>query len=272
MEPVSWTFTTTAATSGCPCTIWPATATPAGTDSDTAGRAGRDVPRRQRRVSPASATTGPASPPARTSAACGAGPAPGSVRSIFTDGTASGWQEATFASPIPVDRRDDLVASYYTPSRYVARRPPTSPSRPPRAGRSRPCRTAPTARNGLYRYTSARTGTFPDQSLQQPRTTGWTSSSRTVGHDQADRHGAHPRARCHRCQRGGQRHRDVLRAGAATAPLGLELRDPAAPWSPAPRRTTPATRTATLDPSSQPGGHDDLHRDRHAGCATPPAT
>ena len=36
MTPVTWTFTTSSSTSGCPCTIWPSTTTPTTVDSNDA--------------------------------------------------------------------------------------------------------------------------------------------------------------------------------------------------------------------------------------------
>ena len=77
----------------------------------------------------------------------------------FTNESASGWQQATFASPIPVTAGTTYVASYFTPGRYAVNSTYF-------AGRDHP-RTAHRAANGtdggngVYRYTTT-PGTFPN--------------------------------------------------------------------------------------------------------------
>ena len=120
MDAVSWTFTTAATTSSCPCTIWPSTTAPAGTDPDTSSvelgvKFRTDTPGfvtgiRYYRPSQATGTH-------VGSLWTSTGTRLGQV--TFTGGSASGWQEATFSSPIAVSANTTYVASYFTPSRYV---------------------------------------------------------------------------------------------------------------------------------------------------------
>ena len=166
-----------ATASAVPCTIWPTTTTPAATDPDSQlGRARREVPRqRQPASSPASATTSPARPPAPTWAACGprTGTRLGNV--TFTNETASGWQQATFASPIAGHGRHDLrrVVLHAEPlrrQRRLLRQRGDDPR--PAHGACRTARTAATASTA----TRPRRAPSPTAATT-PRTTGWTSSS-----------------------------------------------------------------------------------------------
>ena len=159
MDPATWTFTTAASTSSCPCTIWPATATPAATDPDTssvelgvkfrASTSGYITGIRYYKPTPTTGTH-------VGSLWTGTGTKLGTV--TFTDETASGWQQATFASPIAVTANTTYVASYFTPSRYAvsgayfATRPPRGPLTALQNGTD--------GGNGLYRYGST-AGAFP---------------------------------------------------------------------------------------------------------------
>jgi len=122
MAPTSWSFTT-AAPSACPCSIWPATATPANpSESDTAAvelgiKIRSDVAGRVTgiRFYKGSGNTGTHVGRLWTSS----GQLLGTV--TFTGETASGWQQATFATPIPIAANTTYVASYYAPvGRYAA--------------------------------------------------------------------------------------------------------------------------------------------------------
>ena len=122
MAPVSWTFTTAAAAppSGCPCSIWPATAVPAATDSDTSPvEVGVKFRTSQAgwisgiRFYKAAQNTGTHVGSLWTST----GTLLGSV--TFSGESASGWQQATFGSPIAVSANTTYVASYFAPvARY----------------------------------------------------------------------------------------------------------------------------------------------------------
>ncbi len=82
-------------------------------------RGRREVPgQRRRTASPASATTSPSRHPAPTSGSLwtSTGTRLGQVN--FTNESASGWQQATFATPIPVTAGTTYVASYFSPTRY----------------------------------------------------------------------------------------------------------------------------------------------------------
>ncbi|QNN52181.1 DUF4082 domain-containing protein [Nocardioides mesophilus] len=117
MDPVSWSFTTAATADGCPCTIWPSTATPAGTDSDT-----NSV---ELGVKFRSAVDGYATGVRfYKGGTTNAGPHTGSVWNTagtrlgqvsFSNESASGWQQATFASPIRIVANTTYVVSYHAP-------------------------------------------------------------------------------------------------------------------------------------------------------------
>ena len=119
MDPLTWSFTTAAASSsGCPCTIWAPTATPAvASDPETAAvELGVKF-----RTSQAGTITG-----IRFYKGSGnTGTHTGSLWSrtgtrlgtvTFTGETASGWQQATFATPIAVAANTTYVASYHAPN------------------------------------------------------------------------------------------------------------------------------------------------------------
>ena len=158
MDPVTWTFTTTA--SACPCTIWPSTATPAATDPDTSPvelgvrfRASQDgyiTGIRYYKPTQASGThVGTLWTNTGTKLA--------SV--TFTNESASGWQQATFASPVPVTANNTYVASYFAPSRYGATGAYFATSATTR-GPLTALRDGTDGGNGLYRY-GATAGSFP---------------------------------------------------------------------------------------------------------------
>ena len=102
MTAVSWTFTTAAASSACPCTIWPSSATPAVAADPDAGGVEIGV---KFRTTQAGTITG-----VRFYKGTGnTGTHVGSLWSrtgtklasvTFTGESPSGWQEATFATPV----------------------------------------------------------------------------------------------------------------------------------------------------------------------------
>jgi hypothetical protein len=124
MQSASWSFTTAATTppppppSGCPCSIWPSSAVPkVATDADP-GSVEVGVKLRSDvagsitaiRFYKASANTGTHT--GSLWAADGTKLAGGT----FTGETASGWQQLTFASPVPIPANTTLVASYHAPN------------------------------------------------------------------------------------------------------------------------------------------------------------
>jgi hypothetical protein len=122
MTAVSWTFTTAAASSTCPCTIWPSTATPdVAADPDTGGieigvkfRTTQAGTITKIRFYKGSGNTGThvGSLWSRT------GTKLASV--TFTGESSSGWQEATFATPVAVSANTTYVASYYAPGGHYS--------------------------------------------------------------------------------------------------------------------------------------------------------
>ena len=76
--------------------------------------------RLQRRRSPASASTRRRPTPARTSAACGSTAGTRLATVTFTGESASGWQTATFSTPVQVTAGTTYVASYYAPAGHYS--------------------------------------------------------------------------------------------------------------------------------------------------------
>jgi methionine-rich copper-binding protein CopC len=122
MSPVSWSFTTAAASNGCPCTIWPSSAIPAvAADPDNGGieigvkfRTSQAGTITKIRFYKGTANTGThvGSLWTRT------GTKLASV--TFTGESSSGWQEATFATPVSVAANTTYVASYYAPAGHYS--------------------------------------------------------------------------------------------------------------------------------------------------------
>jgi methionine-rich copper-binding protein CopC len=122
MSPVSWTFTTAAANTGCPCTIWPSSATPAVVaDPDNGGievgvkfRTTQAGTITKIRFYKGTTNTGThvGSLWTRT------GTKLASV--TFTGESPSGWQEATFATQVTVAANTTYVASYYAPGGHYS--------------------------------------------------------------------------------------------------------------------------------------------------------
>ncbi|WP_299924335.1 DUF4082 domain-containing protein [uncultured Nocardioides sp.] len=248
MDPASWSFTTTAVTSGCPCTIWPSSAVPASTDPDTSSvelgvkfRSSSDGFVTGIRYYRPSQSTGThvGSLWTRTGTRLG--------QVTFTGGTASGWQEATFATPIAVTAGTTYVASYYTPSRYVANSAYFATSATTR-GPLTALQNGTDGGNGLYRYTST-PSTFPDQTFNSenywvdvvfedgPDTTKPTVTARTPAPDAT----------------GVVVGTDVTATFSEPvqqSTLGLELRAPGGALVTGATTYDAATRTATLDPGA----------------------
>ncbi len=165
MDPVSWTFTTSASTNNCPCTIWPSTAVPDRTDSDTSSvelgvrfRANTNGFVTGIRYYKPAVSTGVHVGSLWSSS----GTRLGNV--TFTNETASGWQQATFAAPIPVTANTTYVASYFTPSRYAASANyfATATTRGPLTALA----DGTDGGNGLYRYTGT-AGAFPNSTYDR---------------------------------------------------------------------------------------------------------
>jgi len=169
MTPTSWTFTTASVTQpppGCPCTIWPSTAAPAGgPDSDTAAveigtRFRSDVAGTVTGVRFYKQTGNTGTHVGRLWTATGT--LLGTV--TFAAETASGWQQATFATPIAITAGTTYVVTYFAPAGHysadVGYFANSGVDRPPLHalgdGVSGP--------NGVYRYGSG--GVFPTGTWQ----------------------------------------------------------------------------------------------------------
>jgi Domain of unknown function (DUF4082)/Bacterial Ig-like domain/Bacterial Ig domain len=160
MDPATWTFTTAATSSACPCTIWPTTATPAATDPDTSPV---ELGVKFRPSQNGYITGIRYYKPAQTSGThvgtlwTGTGTKLASVS--FTGESASGWQQASFASPVAVTANTTYVASYFTPTRYVVSGAYFASAATTR-GPLTALRNGTDGGNGVYRYT-ATAGAFP---------------------------------------------------------------------------------------------------------------
>ena len=240
MDPVSWTFTTAATASSCPCTIWPPTTAPAGTDPDTSSvelgvKFRTDTPGfvtgiRYYRPSQATGTH-------VGSLWTSTGTRLGQV--TFTGGTASGWQEATFSAPIAVSANTTYVASYFTPSRYVVNSGYFSSAATTR-GPLTALQNGTDGGNGLYRYTST-ASTFPNLSFGSENywvDVVFQEDSTDTTRADAQQPGAEPRTRPACRSASGRRRPSASRSPAPPSRWCCAARPTR--WSRPPRRTTPA--------------------------------
>lgn len=165
MTDVTWSFTTTGQTSGCPCTIWPNTATPqvaaandgSSVELGTKFRTSQDGVITGIRFYKGDGNVGSHVGSLWTSD----GSLLGSV--TFTNETSSGWQQAAFSSPVPVQANTVYVVSYFAPagrysldSGYFASEVTNGPLTAMADGTS--------GGNGVYRYGSS--GGFPSNTWQ----------------------------------------------------------------------------------------------------------
>ncbi len=123
MDPVSWTFTTAAASSsGCPCTIWPSTATPAvvADPDSTSIEVGVKF-----RAAVAGSITGVRFYKGATNTGTHLGSLWTSTgtrlaSATFSGESSNGWQQVDFATPVPVSANTTYVASYLAPGGHYA--------------------------------------------------------------------------------------------------------------------------------------------------------
>ncbi len=119
MDPITWSFTTAASTSGCPCAIWPSTATPAvAMDPDTGAvelgvkfRASQNGFVTGIRFYKGTGNTG-----THVGTLWNASGTQQFASVTFAGESASGWQQASFAAPVAVTAGTTYVASYYAPN------------------------------------------------------------------------------------------------------------------------------------------------------------
>ncbi|HET9828769.1 MAG TPA: DUF4082 domain-containing protein, partial [Nocardioidaceae bacterium] len=162
MDAVTWTFTTAAQGSGtCPCTIWPASATPGTSSASDSSAVEVGV---RFRAEQNGYITG-----VRFYKGTGnTGTHVGSLWSTsgtrlasvtFTGETATGWQQATFGAPVPVAAGTTYIASYHAPNGHYANDNGYFAAAPVSRGPLTALQDGPGTANGVYAYGGP--GTFP---------------------------------------------------------------------------------------------------------------
>lgn len=166
MTTVTWTFTTAAASSsGCPCTIWAPTATPAvSADPDADGI--------EVGVKFQASQTGSVTGIRFYKGATNTGTHVGSLWSrtgtrlgtaTFSGESASGWQQVTFTTPVAVTAGTTYVASYFAPAGHYAVTENYFAAATTR-GPLTALKNGTDGSNGVYRYGA--TSGFPTSSYQ----------------------------------------------------------------------------------------------------------
>jgi methionine-rich copper-binding protein CopC len=120
--PVSWSFTTAAAAGSCPCTIWPATATP-GTPADADNSAVELGVKFRADVN--GFVTGVRFYKGSSNTGTHIGNLWSSSGTLlatatFAGETASGWQQVNFGAPVAVAANTTYVVSYFAPNGHYA--------------------------------------------------------------------------------------------------------------------------------------------------------
>ena len=250
----SWTFTTRAPTqSGCPCTIWPATARPlkeAETTDSNAVEIGTKF-----RSDLDGLITGLRFYKGATNTGTHVGhlwTRTGQLlaTATFTNETATGWQEVTFASPVPISANTTYVASYHAPRGNYAVNDMQFAS----AGVDNPplhaLRDGVDGGNGVYAYGPS--GTFPNGVYRSegywvdvvfdtdsgPDTTAPTVTGRLPA---PDAQGVAPASNV------SASFSEQMDAASITTAT-FQLRDPSGALVPAAVSYDGGSRTATLDP------------------------
>ncbi len=122
MSTVPWTFTTAAAQATCPCTIFPASATPiVAADGDT-----RSIEVGVKfRSDQTGFITGLRFYKSSTNTGTHIGTLWGSngtllAQATFSGESASGWQQVSFSQPVPISAGTTYIASYHAPNGHYA--------------------------------------------------------------------------------------------------------------------------------------------------------
>ena len=269
MDSTSWTFTTAASASSCPCTIWPTTAAPAATDPDTSSvELGVKFRTSRPATSPASGTTSRPRPAAPTSAASGRAPGPSWRRSPSPARAPAAGSRPPSRARSRSQPNTTYVASYFTPSRYAVSGGyfATATTRGPLTALSN----GTDGGNGLYRYTST-AGVFPTSSYNSENY--WVDvvfQENAEDTDRPRRRGPDACARRHRSPDERAGDRDLQRV-----PQGRDHRGGPQPGGQADRRVhrvdTGGPRVRPFHPQGPPGV-DDVLPCRSAARTTPPAT
>ena len=206
--------------------------------------------------SPACASTRAPATPAPTSGTCGVAAGTSLATVTFTGETATGWQQATFATPVAITANTTYVASYYAPNgRYAADDGLLRDGRASTTRRCTRCATASTA-------PTASTGTAPAAASRPTRyqsTNYWVD---VVFNTSADRHHAAD----------GHRHRPRPPAPPACRPrttVSATLQRAGAG-----RHGRPSALTAGGTPVAGTTAYDADHPDRdvHPASALAPST
>ena len=188
----------------------------------------------------------------------------------FTNESASGWQQASFATPDPGDGRHDVRRVLLHPEPGTPSARATSRAHRPRAARSRRCRTAPTEATAS---TATPRPPAPSPTRHSARENYWVDVVFTEANDTAKPTvtARTPAPGATGVAAGQRRHRDVLRAGpavdhrvrAAGARRSRRSRHDVATTRPAARRRSTRRRRS---PPRRPTPR------RSRAPATPPAT
>ena len=165
MSAVSWSFTTAAAGATCPCSLFPATATPAVVaDADVRSielgikfRADNNGTITGIRFFKSSTNTGTHVASLWNSSGTLLGQA------TFTSETLSGWQQVTFTTPIAITAGVTYVASYHANGGHYSDDTGYFVQGVDRGPLHAPANTTPSP-NGLYRY--AASSVFPNNGFQ----------------------------------------------------------------------------------------------------------
>jgi len=156
-----WSFTTTTTASACPCSVWTLSTTPGPLELDTAAV--------ELGVKFTSDISGHVAGVRFYKYAQNTGTHTGSLWTAsgtllgtvtFTGESASGWQQATFATPIAITANTTYVVSYHTNTGYYAATAPVLTAAVNRAPLHALASSTPGG-NGVYRYGT--TSGFPNQ-------------------------------------------------------------------------------------------------------------
>ena len=165
MQPVSWTFTTAATVSACPCSIWADTAvpgTPATNDSSAVEVGLKFRPDRAGYITGLRFYKGAGNTGTHVGSLWNRTGTTKLSSVTFTGESATGWQRATLPSPVAVAANTTYVASYYAPvGRYASNNNYFANAAVTR-GPLTALRNGTDGSNGVYRYGA--TG-FPNSQL-----------------------------------------------------------------------------------------------------------
>ena len=187
MSTISWSFTTGTAQANCPCTIWPATATPMlAADADT-----RSIEVGVKFRSDVSGfITGLRFYKGKQQCRHARGhavelrPACALARATFTGETGSGWQQINFTTPVAVNAGTTYVASYHANNGRYAGDNDFFAGDGVHNAPLHALRNGVDGANGVYIYNA--TPTFPTQTFRRQITGSTWCSTPRCGQQQHD--------------------------------------------------------------------------------------